>query len=80
MITKAIEERIIERTFKYDHEPRILSVFDTAWGMELAQERLAGMAAFTPFSPLFFAKSCEEIETSFVEGWHQLNGSKVALF
>jgi len=80
MITKAIEERVIERTFNYDHEPRILSVFDNARGMELVQERLAGMAAFTPFSPLFFDKTCEEVEATFVEGWHQLNGIKVPLF
>ena len=77
-ISRAIEEEIIERTFKYDHEPRILSVFDNARGMELVQERLAGMAGFTPFSPLFFAKTCEEIEASFVEGWHQLNGGTLA--
>ena len=80
MITKAIEERIIERTFKYDHEPRILLVFENARGMELVQERLSGMAAFAPFAPLFFAKTCEEIETNFAEGWHQLNGKMVPLF
>ena len=79
-ITKAIKERIIERIFKYDHEPRILLVFDNARGMELVQERLAGTPAFAPFSPLFFAKTCEEIEENFVEGWHQLNGIKVPLF
>ena len=76
----ALAEGAIEAAYQAGHGVRVLLIFESEAGLELARARLAGRDALTRFASHFFLKTLSQLQADFVPGWRRLNGERSDLF
>lgn len=71
---EGIAEGAIQRHFKYDYSPRILTIFEEQRHIEHALLGMQKSGKFRGWEPYFYLKTMEELQTDFCHEWKTLGG------
>ena len=74
---EAVADGSIQRHFKYEHSPRIVTIFEEQRHIEHALLAMQKSGKFRGWEPFFYFKTLEDLQTDFRYGWQTLGGMRM---